>query len=67
MEGLHSIILPEYDHLGHPDMGICSPRHRPGRVEQGPIEGYKELHELDMLLSELRWFSLELRRAEFQA
>jgi hypothetical protein len=27
---------------------------------------YKELNELDALLSELRWFSCELRRAEFQ-
>jgi len=30
------------------------------------LRRYKELHALDMLLLELRWFSLELRRAEFQ-
>ncbi len=31
------------------------------------LRRYKEIHALDMLLLELRWFSLELRRAEFQA
>ena len=30
------------------------------------LRRYKEIHALDMLLLELRWFSLELRRAEFQ-
>jgi hypothetical protein len=30
------------------------------------VRRYKEIHSLDMLLWELRWFSLELRRAEFQ-
>jgi F0F1-type ATP synthase assembly protein I len=30
------------------------------------LRRYKEIHSLDMLLWELRWFSLELRRAEFQ-
>ena len=31
------------------------------------LRRYKEIHALDMLLFELRWFSLEIRRAEFQA
>ena len=30
------------------------------------LRRYKEIHALDMLLLELRWFSLEIRRAEFQ-
>jgi len=30
------------------------------------LRRYKELHALDMLLLELCWFSLELRRAKFQ-
>jgi hypothetical protein len=30
------------------------------------LRRYKEIRSLDMLLWELRWFSLELRRAEFQ-
>ena len=30
------------------------------------LRRYKEIHVLDMLLLELRWFSLEIRRAEFQ-
>ncbi|MGD6810885.1 MAG: hypothetical protein ACQCN3_14400 [Candidatus Bathyarchaeia archaeon] len=31
------------------------------------LERYKELHALDMLVWELRWFSVEFGRAEFQA
>lgn len=30
------------------------------------LKRYKEMRSLDMLLWELRWFSLELRRADFQ-
>jgi hypothetical protein len=30
------------------------------------LRRYKEIHAMDMLLLELRWFSFELRRAEFQ-
>ena len=35
-------------------------------VSKDLVRRYKEIHALDMLLMELRWFSLEFKRAEFQ-
>jgi hypothetical protein len=36
-------------------------------VSKDLVRRYKEIHALDMLLMELRWFSLEFKGAEFQA